>query len=347
MKRRLATFVLLISTMPVMAQWLTLSTPGIPRTAEGKPDLAAPAPRTADGRADMSGLWLAVSVSGDLPDSDKFQGWVRALMSERKERFFADQPRYNCLPSGPGYLTAGRNSGGIRRIVQGSAVIAVLHEDLTYRQIYVDGRELEADPFPTWMGYSVGRWDGDTLVVESNGYNDKTWLDRRGAAHTERLRITERYHRRDFGHMRLNVVYDDPDAFESPLHVAIEMEFVVDNELLEYVCNETSQLGSNWGGDISQAEKTAVNIAPELLARYVGTYEGSWLGNPITLVVSLQDGELVLQRNGVESRLVPQSETAFDSSNGWGYIFTIGEEGPASEVSEVHVSGGWAFPRVR
>jgi hypothetical protein len=309
--------------------------------------MLAPAPRTADGHADLSGLWLAVGVSGDLPDSNKFQGWVRTLMSEREERFLADQPRYNCLPSGPSYLTAGSTSGGLRRFVQSSTVIAILQEDLTYRQVFLDGRELESDPLPTWMGYSVGHWDGDTLMVESNGYNDKTWLDRRGASHTERLRITERYHRRDFGHMQLDVTYDDPGAFESPLRVVIEMEFVADNELLELVCNETSQLGSNWGGDISQAEESAVDVAPEILAKYVGTYEGYWLGNLIALEFTLEDGELSLRRNGVDLRLIPQSETAFDCSNGFGYIFTVGDEEMATEVSEVHVSGGWPFPRVR
>ena len=110
MKRRLATLVLLALTTPLAAQWLTLPTPGIPRTADGAPDLSAPAPRTADGHTDLSGLWLAVDVSGDLPDSTKFQGWVRTLMSEREGRFFANQPRYNCLPSGPSYLTAGSTS---------------------------------------------------------------------------------------------------------------------------------------------------------------------------------------------------------------------------------------------
>ena len=126
----------------------------------------------------------------------------------------------------------------MQRIVQTSTVTAILHHDLTYRQIFMDGRTLEPNPHPTWMGYSVGRWDGDTLVVESNGYNDRTWLHRRGLSHTEDLRITERYRRLDFGHMQLEVTYDDPGTFDSPLHASVSMEFVTDDELLETVCNE-------------------------------------------------------------------------------------------------------------
>jgi hypothetical protein len=346
MTRQLAILVMLLATIPVTAQWLTLPTPGVPRNADGTPDLSAPAPRTAQDRPDLSGLWVSRRVTGDLPDSGKFEGWANTLMDERAGRFFSDQPRYNCLPSGPSYLTAGNTSTGLRRIVQSPTIIAILHEDLVHRQIFMDGRELEADPLPTWMGYSVGRWDDDTLVVDSNGYNDKTWLDRRGAPHTEQLRITERYRRLDFGHIALEVTYEDPGAFESPLKVMIEMAFVADDELLEYVCNETSQLGSSWSGNITQTEATSADIAAEILANYVGTYEGVWLGNVITLEFTLQDGKLDLRRNGVDLRVVPQSETAFDASNGFGYIFTVGDGGVATEVSEIHVSGGWPFARV-
>ena len=102
----------------------------------------------------------------------------------------------------------------MQRIVQSSTVTAILNHDLTYRQIFMDGRTLEPNPHPTWMGYSVGRWDDDTLVVESNGYNDKTWLHRRGLPHTERLRMTERYHRSDFGHMLMEITFEDPGTFD-------------------------------------------------------------------------------------------------------------------------------------
>ncbi len=130
MKRRLATIVLLASTTPLAAQWLTQPTPGIPRTAGGEPDLSAPAPRTDDGHPDLSGLWVPVGVSGVLRDTSKVHEWARTLIAERERRFFDDSPRYRCLPSGPAYVTAGGLSGGLRRIVQHPTVIAFLYSDL-------------------------------------------------------------------------------------------------------------------------------------------------------------------------------------------------------------------------
>ncbi len=355
MKRRLATLVLLASTTPLAAQWLTLATPGIPRTADGAPDLSAPVPRTADGHPDLTGLWIPVESSGDLFDPTKVHEWARTLITERERGFFEDNPRFLCLPSGPAYLTAGSTAGGLRRIVQSPTVIAFLYSDMTYRQIFMDGRELEPDPLPTWMGYSVGRWDGNTLVVESNGYNDKTWLHRRGLSHTERLYVTERYHHSDFGHMQVDVTYEDPGTFDSPLHVSGEMEFVADDELLETVCNEASAGRSHWGGEITDVEATVVDVAAEILAEYVGTYRGYWRRNLITIEVTLEDGALFMQRDGGENmqrngseklRLFAQTETRFDCSCGWGYRFTRGDEGMATEVAEVHVSGAWTFGRV-
>ncbi len=346
MKRRLATLVLLASAAPVAAQWLTLSTPGVPRAADGEPDLSAPAPRTADGHPDLSGLWRPERVEGDLNDRSKFQAWVRTLIDERESRFFVDNPRLGCLPSGPDNLITGGNSYGLRRILQHPTAIAMLYNDGTYRQIFMDGRELEPNPLPTWMGYSVGRWEDDTLVIESNGYNDKTWVSR-GVSHTDRLRITERYHRSDFGHIQVEVIYEDPGAFESPLHASIEMQFAVDEEMLETVCNEAygGERGS-WSTEVTSLAEEAVEIAPEILAGYVGTYQGMYLENLVTLEVVLEDGELLMHRNnGAGVPLIPQSETSF-VRGGFGYVFSVDDEGMATEVSEVHVSGAWTFERV-
>jgi hypothetical protein len=180
---RLATLVLLLtSATAVQAQWLDLPTPGIPRTADGKPHLAAPAPRAADGRPELTGLWRPVGTSGDLRDATKIQAWARTRMAEHERTFYKEGPQFLCLPSGPGFVAGG---GGLRRLVQSPTMIAVLNGDLTYRQIFIDGRALEPDPLPIFMGYSVGRWDGDTLIIESNGFNEKTWLRRRVAAHRE------------------------------------------------------------------------------------------------------------------------------------------------------------------
>ena len=144
-KKRLTTLVLLASTTPLAAQWLTLPTPGVPRTAGDVPDLSVPTPRTADGHPDLSGLWRTERVRGDLNDRSKFQAWVRTLLDERESRFFTDNPRFRCLPSGPGNLTNVSNSYGLRRIVQHPTMIAMLYNDGTYRQIFTDGRELEPE----------------------------------------------------------------------------------------------------------------------------------------------------------------------------------------------------------
>src|SRR5262249_53640122 len=173
---------LCLLTPPLAAQWLTLPTPGIPRTTDGKPNLSAPTPRTADGHPDLTGLW---DTKGGKIDEPVDLPWAKALVRKRAEDFYKDNPGYQCLPRGPGYHA----NGGMRRILQTSSIIAILNDDLTYRQIFIDGRPLETDPNPTWMGYAVGRWEGETLVVESAGFNDRTWLDNRGHAHTDGLRM--------------------------------------------------------------------------------------------------------------------------------------------------------------
>ncbi len=352
MKRLLAALVLLASTTPVAAQWLTLATPGIPRTADGEPDLSAPAPRTADGHPDLTGLWRSVGAGAELFDHTSVQAWARTSMAESESRYYEDGPHFRCLPTGPGSLIYS-GEGGYRRIVQNPAVIAILNVDLSYRQIFMDGRELEPDPLPTWMGYSVGRWEGDTLVVESKGFNDKTWLHRQGLAHTESLRITERYRRVDFGHMQLDISYEDPGTFDTPLQVTVALEFATDDEMLESVCNEAPQGNSiNWVGEkVADAEATTVNVDVEILAKYTGTYQGYWLDNPITVEVTLEDGALFLSRNGSEkSELIAQSETTFVCGTcRWGqpYVFTSEDDGMATEVAEVQVSGAWIFTRVQ
>ena len=348
MTRLLATIILLTSTLPAAAQWLSLPTPGIPRTADGKPNLAAPAPRTADGHPDLTGLWRPAGTSGDLRDPSKIQPRARDAMAERERNFYKDGPQFQCLPTGPANI-----AGGMRRIVQSPSAIAVLNGDLTYRTIFLDGRALEPDPLPIWMGYSVGRWDGDTLVVQSNGYNDKTWLHGEGLGHTEKLRVTERYRRVDFGHIQLDVTYDDPGTFDAPLHAAVTLELAADDELLEVVCNEASEgVTKHWVGDkTTDAARKVVNVSTDILAKYVGTYKGYWLDNPTTLEVMLEDGGLFVQRNGSKkSALLAQSENTFVCpSCQWGqpYVFTREGDAPATQVAEIQVSGAWIFKRVK
>jgi hypothetical protein len=240
----------------------------------------------------------------------------------------------------------------MRRIVQSPKMIAVLNENLTYRQIFMDGRTLEDDPLPIWMGYSVAHWDKDTLVVESNGYNDKTWLHGEGLGHTEKLKITERYRRPDFGHIEIDVTYDDPGTFDKPLHTTVTLEYAADDELLEVVCNEASAGQKHWVGDKeTDAQKQLISLSPEMLSNYVGQYKGYWLDNPTTVDVTLENGALFIKRNnGPKSALLPQSETTFVCPTcQWGqpYVFSREGGGKAPQVSEIQVSGAWVFKRVQ
>ena len=354
MKRRLAMLVsLLTSATPVAAQWLGLPTPGIPRTADGKPDLSAPAPRTADGRPELTGLWRAAGVRGDLRDETKIQAGARAAMAEHERNFYRDGPHMQCLPQGPAYIaTSGGGGGSWRRIVQSPSVIAFLNPDLTYRQIFMDGRALEPDPLPIWQGYSVGRWDGDTLVVESNGFNDKTWLHPEGLTHTEKLRVTERYRRLDFGHMQVDVTYDDPGTFDSPLRAVVQLEFSADDEMLELVCNEASEGGTkHWVGDkTADAEAKAVDVAAEILAKYVGTYQGFGSTTRPRSKSRSKTAGCSCKGTAIEkTALLAQNETTFvcpDCQWGQPYVFSREGDGMATQVSEIQVSGAWIFKRV-
>ncbi len=357
MKRLLSTLALLVfSTFlaaPLAAQWLGLPTPGIPRTADGAPDLFAPLPRTADGRPELTGLWRVASVTGDLEDDSKAQPWARESMAAHERNYYRDGPQMQCMPGGPAFITGGPSGGGsLRQIVQSPSVIAMIYADMSSRQIFTDGRQLEEDPLPIWMGYSVGHWEGDTLVVESNGYNDKTWMHAWGLEHTEQLRITERYRRVDFGHMEVDIVFDDPGAFDEPLHTVAQMVYAADDVILEIVCNEATEGGvKHWVGDkLSDARASAVELDTEILSRYVGTYEGIWLEYLTTVVVTLDDGALYLSRNGeAREELIPQSENAFIcASCTWSqpYVFNNEGGGLASSVQEVQVSGRWVFDRV-
>ncbi len=338
--------VMTLCVAPLPAQWAQRRTPGIPRTAKGEPNLKAPAPRTADGKPDLSGLWAmdvnnaAASSTGDLKTAD-VQPWAQALVKQRAESFGKDNPRYKCLPLGPGYTTG----AGTRRIFQTPGTIVILSEDLTYRVIHMDGRALENDSNPSWMGYSVGRWDGDTLVIESNGFNDKTWL-MGGYPHTEKLHMSERYHRTDFGHLDVSVTFQDPGVFSKAWTVPVRGELAADTELIESVCNEFADNGQeHWIGKASDAEKNAVKVAPDTLAKYVGVYRGLYLRGPRTVEVSFSEGKLFVAVNGGQKRaVIPQSETSF-SGTGLSYKFLRDDHGIATQMVEGHVSGDYTYER--
>src|SRR5579864_4991326 len=335
-----------VLSAPLHAQWLNHPTPGIPRTADGKPNLTASAPRTPDNKPDLSGLWQRISpkysrnIAADLKPGE-VQPWAEALFQHRQEDFGKDHMAYQCLPWGPNYSNSERKA----KIIQTPGLIVMLDEDLTYRQIYLDGRALETNPNPSWMGYSVGHWDGDTLVVESNGFNDRTWL-LGGYPHTEKLRMTEHYRRTDFGHMDIKVTFQDPGVFAKPFTVPLRASLAADTELLESVCNDSPDNGQqHWIGTASDVEERKATVPAGVLAKYIGVYKGLYLRNLRTVEVSLSGDSLSVAVDGGPRRpLIPQSETTF-AGTGLSYRFIPGEQGIATDVVEVHVSGDYTYAR--
>jgi len=342
MKIAILMIVLTKLALPLAAQWLQRPTAGIPRTADGKPNLTTPAPRTSDGKPDLSGIWASRSSVADYK-SDQGKPWVQALVQQRTENFGKDNPEFQCLPQGPGYSSA---LVATKQILQTPAMIVMLNDDLTYRRIFMDGRRLETDPNPSWMGYSVGRWDGDTLVVESNGFSDRTWLASL-YPHTEALHMTERYRRPDFGHLELEVTFEDPGAYSKPWTTRVGAILTPDTELLETYCDrgQSQSRSEHWVGKVSDDERTAVTVAPEVLAKYAGVYKGFWVGRPRLVEVTFTGGSLYVAVDGKERLpLMPQSATKFNG-NGLSYEFIPNVEGVATHVIETHVSGDYKYER--
>ena len=338
-----AALILMGATIPAGAQWLDRPWPGIPRTPDGEPNLTAPAPRGPDGKPDLTGVWR-----GPVPelrlDPANAQPWVNDLARQRQQEYFKMRPSYQCLPSGP----EADRSARWKRVLQTPTTLVILTADLTYRVIHMDGRELEADPPPSWMGYSVGRWEDDTLVVDSAGFNDKTWLSRYGQAHTEALRVRERYRRSDFGHLQVEVTFTDPAAYAKPWGFTADMTLEADTEMLESVCELRSD---DWDGSLSEAETTAVTVAPDVLAGYVGVYKGRYSGTERTIEVTLSGGQLIARIigaaavDGGEFRpLIPRSQTLFEGL-GIGYQFIVDDTGVATEVVEIKITGPYRYPR--
>src|SRR6476620_2817438 len=218
----------LVLSAPTSAQWIDYKTPGVPRLPDGKPNLAAPAPRTEDGKPDLSGIWQAgrageygydYDVTQNLQPGDLLP-WAKALRQKRVQDFRKDSPLARCLPVSVPFL----NFRGLSRIVQTPGLLVILYEspNSPHRTIFTDGRELPKDLNPAWLGYSVGHWEQDTLVVNSAGFNDRGWLDVGGYPQTESLRITERFRRRDFGHIEFELTIDDPKAFTKPFTLRSE-----------------------------------------------------------------------------------------------------------------------------
>jgi hypothetical protein len=351
LKASLIVVAVMLST-PASAQWLNQPTAELPRTPDGKPNLSAPTPRAPDGKPDLSGLWTKISpkysrnIAADLKP-DEIQAWARALVEERRENLGKEYMNVKCVPLGPGYVTAADSTGAeMMKIVQTPGLILILNPDLTYRQIFLDGRKLEEAPNPTWMGYSVGRWEGDTLVVESFGFNDRTWLDHDGHPHTEALRVTERYRRRNIGNLDVEVTFSDPGTYARPFTVAVRAELAADTEMLEWVCTEGRSGLEHWVGKASDERKNEVKVNPDVLSKYIGTYEEQqpyWRAVPRVVQIAVEDGTLVANMDGRGNvPLIATSPSSFTGLYGLGVEFI---QGGAGGLFVKHVSGNYRFAR--
>jgi hypothetical protein len=239
--------IVVLMTTPVLAQWVNVPPTPVPRTADGKPDLSAPAPRLPDGKPDLSGIWmaptgylrnLALNVQEDVP----FLPWAKALYDERAAgKFWREEPDANCLPQGvPKVLFA----PAPWRIIQTPGIIFFVHEAFNlWWQAFTDGRQFAPhdDVSPTWHGYSTAKWEGDTLVVDSRGFNGNVWLDQLGKPSTEALHVTTRFRRKDFGKMDIQVTIDDPKAYSKPWGNTVEVTLLPNTQLMEFICLENEK----------------------------------------------------------------------------------------------------------
>jgi hypothetical protein len=263
---RLARFIAVAWLVAPVAysQWLHPD-PHTPRARDGKPILTAPAPRL-NGKPDLSGVWQAArpvdaarSYTGNGADPgiqidqtdvgdihrNVFFGMRReeeplkaeaiGVLSKRQNQ---QPPQVRCLPQGvPGVLMV-----YAFKIIQTPREIVMLAESQEPpRQIYLDGRELPRDPDPSWMGYSTGKWEGDTLVVQTTGFKEEGWLDNAGHPRGQSMRITERFHRRDFGHIELEIRYEDPKYYTRPFTNKTTLNLIPDSDIIEFVCTENEK----------------------------------------------------------------------------------------------------------
>lgn len=255
-------FVLGATAACCSAQWLNYPDPLTPRTPDGKPNLTAPAPRTSEGKPDLSGVWAsepapaspnsafagetfadllfiskyALNIFADLkPGEAPMKPGTATLVQERTATQHRDSPTSHCLPGGVPFSTLIAPFKIIQTPIE---IVMLLEDNNPPRQIYLDGRPLPKDPEPSWMGYSSGKWDGDTLVVDTIGFQDRSWIDSVGHPRSEGMRVTERFHRRDFGHMDLEVTFNDPKYYTRPFTVKAPIRLLPDSDVLESICAE-------------------------------------------------------------------------------------------------------------
>jgi len=245
----------LVASLPAFAQWLNYPTTGIPKTPSGLPNLGAPTPKTADGKPDFSGTWEAENTRppgqdlriGDqfldlgfgLKDGLPYQPWAGEIANVRRTANANDDPETRCLPIS---VVRSHTYPTLKKIIQVPGLIVILDEhNASYRQIFTDGRPLPIDPQPSWNGYSSGKWEGDTLVVETSGFRDEIWLDKRGSPMTDAAKMTERIRRENYGNLEIEVTVDDPKAYTKPWTVKLKQFIVLNTDLLDYICLENER----------------------------------------------------------------------------------------------------------
>jgi hypothetical protein len=233
----------------------------------------------SDGTPDLSGIWrlnglgYTFNIFGKHPV--EMLPWAKAVYAERVASYGKGSPDTNCLPAGP---RAGLFGQDPVKFVQTPGLLLVIHENAPTRQIFLDGRTLPKDPNPSWMGYSVGHWEGDTLVVDTAGFNDRTWLDLAGHPHTEALHVTERFRRVDFGRVQLQMTFDDPNAYEKSWTIPVDVTLVPDTELLENVCHENEKDRTHLVGSLQDEKHNEATVSRTILSRYIGAYGAGPLG---------------------------------------------------------------------
>lgn len=266
-----------LATIAAQAQWLNYVPAGTPRTPDGKPDLTAPAPRALDGHPDLSGTWhvhptsieefkrilgaaaiarsdnsrilgmeldtiskYAANILVDFKPDEVSMRPAAAEIFRRRASGAEESPGAQCLPLG--IPAAGLVSEAVKFVQSPRELVIFYETDGTHRQIYTDGRELpKAFEQPAWLGYSSGKWEGDTLVVESAGFNDRGWLDVSGHPHSEALHTIERFRRRDFGHLDVEMTFDDPVMYTKPFSIHFYYDLLPDSDVFETICNENEK----------------------------------------------------------------------------------------------------------
>ena len=256
-----------VCCLPAVAagQWLKLPTQGVPRNADGTPNLKAPAPRLPDGKPDFSGIWhagnrnqcvpgtgafiecgseiggsrLAGNLGRDLPGGLPYQPWAAELAKKRTADDSRDDPHVRCLPDT--FLRAYSLPHFVRFVQTPGLLVALIEMNANYRMVFLDGRPLPEDPVPSWQGYSAAKWEGDTLVIDSNGFRDDIWIDWNGSMITSAAKVRERIRRPDFGHLEIGVTVDDPKAYTKPWTVTLKQQIAVDTELVDEICLENEK----------------------------------------------------------------------------------------------------------